>query len=254
MQKLCRALGTYLVIWVVGLTAGTVFWLFVALRLIKIEGYWKTWWAIYQGNHALLSNHPTMRDPLFFVLMWWPWCILLPHKFFIWSLPGKNYFRDFMLKCFGKENGREFPEWMYPIFHCVPVERDGSNWREVLRETKSWLKLGRTFVIFGERGRTGSRPRSADAPEVVFIYSEDGSRKIRTIEAALIKAAANAGASFSTVWIDMPFWEEDDSFGLRTWLREWHQVTITFSDSYLPDPELKADALNTDVAQRILTT
>jgi|GEM_PF-4901161 len=266
MQRLFRAIGTWLIICIVGLTAGTIFWLLVLFGRIKIKGYWKTWRAILRGNHVILSNHPSMRDPFLLILMWWPWALILPHKFFIWNLPGKNYFGDLMeflsevrfigaiIKRLSGENWHVFPEWAYVMIHSVPVMRDKSNARDVLRETKSWLKRRRTFVIFGETGRTGSKPWGPNAPPVEFVYSNDDNRKIRQIDAALIKAAAGVGAAATTVWIDMPFWEEDPSFGLGTWLRNGHIVTITLSDSFKLDKAMKAAAMNVEIGHRILAT
>lgn len=236
---------------IIGTICGAIFWTFAALGLIRIKGYWKTWRAIYQGKHVIISNHPSMRDPFLLMLMWYPWCLIMPHSFFVWNLPGKNYFTDFMLRYFGNRNWKEFPEWIYPLIHCIPVARDGSNGKQVITKTKAKLRSKQTVVIFGEMGRTSSPSRDEGAPEVKFVYSEDKTRKIRTIESALIKAITGVGATCSTVWIDMPL---DPGFGLGAWLSERHRVTITFSDSYTPDGSMRAKLLNADVESRILAT
>lgn len=240
MQTFFRAIGTYLIICIVGLIFGTIFWLFVAVRLIKIKGYKKTWWAIYRGNHIIISNHPSMRDPLLMILMWWPWCLIMPHRFFLWNLPGKNYFEDIC---------SYFPEWIYELIHCIPVDRTGLNWREVIASTKSKLKRKQTVIIFFEEGRTNSTPRKKSKSNKPFLFNADGTRKIRTPESALIKVAAGVEATCNGAWIELKI---GPGFGLISWVKHWDCVTISFGDIYTPDRHHKATMLNAEAANKVL--
>jgi hypothetical protein len=253
MQNLIRDIVTWLVICIVGIIAGPLFWLFVLLGLIRVQNYWSTFWAIKRGNLEIVSNHPFMWDPLLFIAMWWPWCLFFPRRFLLWNLPGWNYFDDILMSL-TKGRWVKFPEWIYPIIHCVPVDRDGVNFKEVLRKAKQVLKEGRTLVIFAEMGRTGSKPRNQPDTDVEFVYSDDGQRQVRPFTAAVTKFAANEETCFITVWAEVSFWKESPGFGLRTWLQGRHCVTITFSDSYKPDLNLRGSDLKADTQKRVLHT
>jgi 1-acyl-sn-glycerol-3-phosphate acyltransferase len=185
--------------------------------------------------------------------MFWPACIFFPRKFLLWNLPGKNYFDDILKKIPGKQS-RHLPQWIYQIIHCIPVDRDGENRKEVLKKATCVLEEGFTLVIFGEMGRTGSKPRNQPDAAVEFVYSDNGQRQVRPFTAALIKLAANEETDFITAWTKVLFWKESPGFGLKTWLQGRHCVTITFSDSYKPDLNLRGSDLKADTQKRVLHT
>jgi 1-acyl-sn-glycerol-3-phosphate acyltransferase len=252
MQNTGRNILAWLVICIVGPIAGLIFLLFKCRGLIKIEGYWATFWDILEGNLVIISNHPTMRDPLVYVGMWWWACIIFPRKFLVWNLPGKNYFDD-VLSSLTRGTWTNFPEWIYPIIHCIQVDRSGGNNKDVIRKANQVVTNGHTLIIFGETRRTGSQDRNNPEAEIIFNYNKDGSRQIQPFTAAVIKTTANKGARFIVAWKNYDNWRIDPGFGLKTWWKDKHQVTINFGRSYYPDKTLKAAELLLDTQQRVLS-
>lgn len=253
MKNLLRTMLTWLVCIVIGPIVGVIFLVFWARGMIWIEGYWKTFWAILRGRLLIVSNHPVMQDPLVYVGLWWWACILYPPKFLIWNLPGRNYFDDLLGKV-SRDKWKHFPKWIYPIIHCIPVDRGGENLMEVIRKSNQVISAKRTLLVFGETRRTGSRDRNDPGAEIEFTYSKDGSRQIQPCTAAVIKTSTKKKARFITAWISVPFWKENPDFGFKTWWKGRHLVTVTFSDSYVPDPKLKSPQLLKQTQQRVLET
>jgi hypothetical protein len=156
MQNTGRNILAWLVICIVGPIAGLIFLLFKCRGLIKIEGYWATFWDILEGNLVIISNHPTMRDPLVYVGMWWWACIIFPRKFLVWNLPGKNYFDD-VLSSLTRGIWTNFPEWIYPIIHCIQVDRSGGNNKDVIRKANQVVTNGHTLINLVRRGEQAAR-------------------------------------------------------------------------------------------------
>jgi len=185
--------------------------------------------------------------------MWWWACMLFPRRFLIWNLPGKNYFDDILTKI---SRGRytKFPLWLYPIMHCVPVDRGGGNLREVIKQSNKVITAGHTLVVFGETRRTGSKDRNNPTADIVLISNEDGSRQVQPFTATVIITTANKNARFVDAWLDVPFWKENPGFSFRTWWTGRHVVTVTFGDSYSPDKKLSGAELQAVVQKRVLST
>jgi len=170
----------------------------------------------------------------------------------VWNLPGTNYFDD-MLSKLTRGIWTKFPQWIYPIIHCIPVDRTGENHKEVIKKANQVVMNGRTLIIFGETRRTGSRDRNDPDAEIVFIYNPDASRQMQPFSAAVIKTTAKKNARFIVAWIDYSNWRNDPGFGLKAWWKGKHQITISFGKSYHPDTNLSLAKLLLNTQQQVLS-
>ena len=228
-----RPIRAYWMMLLLGTLCGMIFWILWIFQLIKIRSYWRTMWKLFWGNHAIFSNHPSMKDPFMLLGPAWPWCIFFPNQYWSWSAPDVQYFKSLAL-------------WAYPLIRAIPVDRKNKNGREVVKWFSWAFQSKRNLIIHPEEGRTSSLSRDPNAPPTEYVYSSDRARKIRKItKVTTLRLVIKHGTEITPTYIDMPHSPGFGHWGLKT-------STINFGQPYYPNGELTDNELLRDLEIRIL--
>lgn len=249
MKNVWNSVLVYLVILTLGTIGGLLFWFFQLLGLIRVEGYWKLWREVYEGNHIIAANHPTLLETAIIPMMFWPFAIVMPNRFFLWSVPDGALFPKWL-------------NWLYDAGHCIKVMRVKTKNpneikianRKAVKEIVRVLQSPATVTMHPEGGRTSSEFKGDKIPEKRYGECSKTGIKIRRITTGVPEVALLAKARISPVWIDIPFSSEQNGFreAFWTWIRRWDTVTLKVRDSYIPNRELSPYDRNKELASRLL--
>ena len=226
-------LGSYVVTWTFGNVLGAIFWLLVALRIIRIRGYKNAMRAVRHGGVIIAANHPSLLETFLIPLVFWP-RFLFNHRFYVWSAPDIALFPTGL-------------KWLYVLLHCVTLDR--TNPRQSVAGVKQiteLLQAGRTIVIHPEGGRT--------------IKGDDfrrfGGRKVRRIRTLVPKIAERVGAHImpAYVWmrrVDRPlsFWDGI----VRLFRRDRTPIVISFARTYRVRSPMQLNVENEKLEKKILS-
>ncbi len=241
MQKLWRSLGAYGVICTLGTIGGLLFWFFYAIGLIRVKGYWKLWREVYRGNHIIAANHPTLLETVILPMMFWPFALIMPKRFFVWSVPDGALFPSWL-------------QWLYNISHCVKVDRANKGNTSAVKTMLKVLRSSATLVVHPEGGRTDSPVRGKDVPHKPFGVNPERGTKIRRIQSRVPDIAAQTRARISPVFIDVPFKNKSNGFkkALWVWVTGLYRITLRVGDAYTVDDKADFHQNNKELARRIL--
>jgi len=138
--------------------AGILLWsIFSLLKLLKRIQilHWERF-PHWQGNIILVSNHPSLVEPLLLPVLFFREFFFHPFRFKPWSTPDKkNYYDPW------------YWFWIRPV--SIPIDRtDKIGELKTLFKMRNTLKSGGVLILFPEGGRTFKGEE--------FLYSEKGNR------------------------------------------------------------------------------
>ena len=128
-------------LWIVGMSGGIIFLLFVAIGRIKIRGWKNIKSASTRRGKLIVSNHPSLCEP-----------VVLPFLLLLEALSDK---KGVPISVADKINYYQKP-WFAPFrIFCLPIER--GNPKEELKAVGEMIKLlreGKSLILYPESGRT----------------------------------------------------------------------------------------------------
>jgi len=179
VDKTIKKIELLVIMYTIGLLIGVLFYLLKSLGRIRIL-YWERF-PRRQGNLIVVSNHPSLVEPILLPALFFREYILHPFKLTPWSIPDKTNYYD-----------RWYWFWVRP--RAIPVDR--GNKREELKaffKMKKVLASGGKIVFFPEGGRTFKGEE--------FFYSKEGKR-IRTLKEGAGLLVMKTGATVLPVWVE----------------------------------------------------
>jgi len=183
MKKIINLVVFLTVIYSVGIVLGLI------LFLLKITGRIKVLhperFPRRKKSFLLVSNHPSLADPIVVLYLFFPDMLFHPLKFTPFHTPDKNNFYN-----------PWYFFWIRPF--SISINRNSENSESggivsFLRRMKRFLENGKRIILFPEGGRTykGSE----------FCYSEKGKR-IRKLTDGVGWLAVNTGVPVVPVWME----------------------------------------------------
>jgi len=171
-------------VYIIGCFLGIMLLVLRGLRIWKIEGLENLPTLEEKGDRGLLlvSNHPSLLDPLVLIGFFFPWYAFSPLRYGPWNMAEqKNYRRGLFAL-------------MEP--RLVFLDRDDpSSGMKSFRKAKGLLEGGSIFILFAEGGRTFK-----GIPKELIL--ETNGRKIRPFNAGAGLLATQTDAITVPVWID----------------------------------------------------
>lgn len=214
VQVWVQVLG-YMVVWTLGVIGGVLFWLLVLCGRIRIQGYWRAVGEVWRGRLIIAANHPSLGEPALIALMFFPWYLIAPWRFFVWSVPDRRLVTPAL-------------RWLFTLGRCIAVDRSARRHnRAASRDIPAVLATGGVVVIHPEAGRT-----STEALGRPII--EWGNRQLRTLRSGAPSLALRAGARILPLWVagaQAVF--PRAGFPLRF---DREVVTFSFGRAYQPTP------------------
>lgn len=178
MKKIKNAVIFLLFAYPLGIFIGVVFWLSVFLRITKVHG-WKNF-PSWQGKVLVVSNHPSLLDPIILVGLFFHQFFLRPFKYGPWNMAEQKNYGGWLF---------------YPArTRLILIERE--NRRSKARgfiQAKNILNSSGVMIIFPEGGRTSSGGS--------FLVSKRGNR-IRRFNSGFARIAIETGATVLPVWVE----------------------------------------------------
>ncbi len=208
MRKIFDQLFLLVMVYTVGLLLALLFLLFKVFKVIKISHPERL--PYKQGNLIVISNHPSLLEPILLPVMFYREYLRHPFRLTPWSTPDKKNF------------GGRFWLWAKP--RMIPVDRNNND--EALKTFSMMKKVVNTngiLILFGEGGRTFKGER--------FLYSQRGKR-IRVLEKGIALLTLKTSAEILPIWVEgtdnffpNTLWIDDkeSSFPLP---RFWKKITI----------------------------
>jgi 1-acyl-sn-glycerol-3-phosphate acyltransferase len=136
-----------------------------------------------KGNLIILSNHPSLVEPILLPVMFYKNYLLHPLKLIPYSTPDKKNYYD-----------RWYWRWL--LKHVtIPIDRSNPQERSTaFRAMVKILKSDGTIIVFGEGGRTKKGTH--------FFYSPLKRKRIRPLQEGVASLIRKTGASVLPVWVD----------------------------------------------------
>ncbi len=195
-----------LAIYTVGLLLALFLYLLRISKRVKIE-HWECF-PNYTGNLIVVSNHPSLLEPILLPVLFFKEYLSHPFKFRPISTPDKTNYYD-----------RWYWHWLLK-YAAIPIDRDNRRERfRALFQMKKLVNSGGILILFPEGGRTAKGEK--------FLYSKKG-RKIRFLKRGVGSLVSKTNSSILYIWVDgtekvMPIIPER----LYTYPRIWKsQITI----------------------------
>ncbi len=212
----------------IGFLVGVLLYLLKGLRRIRIS-HWERF-PRRQGNLLVVSNHPSLVEPILLPALFFREYFFHPFKLTPWSIPDKTNYYD-----------RWYWFWSRP--RAIPVDR--KNKRAELKaffKMKKVLISGGRIVFFPEAGRTFKGEE--------FFYSKEGKR-IRTLKEGAGLLVMKTGAAVLPIWVegtDKVLPNSRDKL-YHCFPRLWKKVTIKIGEP------LKFEKTNQEeITQKLVTT
>ena len=221
-------LGT---VYTIGILMGLLLYLLKFLGTIKISGWEK--FPHGRGNLIVISNHPSLLEPILVPALFFKDYIFHPFKLSPWSTPDKTNYYD-----------RWYWFWLRP--RAIPIDRtDKRAELKAFFKMKKILSSGGRIVFFPEGGRTF---KGND-----FFYSQKGKR-IRTLKEGAGLLIAKTKALILPIWVEgtdqvLPNSPDPEKL-YYTFPRIWKKITIKIGDP------LKFEEGNQkeEITQKLVTT
>ena len=180
MQKIIDLVVFLIVIYSVGVVLGLAFLLLKVTGRIKVlhpERFPR------KESFLLVSNHPSLADPIVVLYLFFPDMLFHPLKFTPLHTPDiKNFYNPWYFF------------WIRPFSIPIDRNREGGS-VSPLRRMQRFLENGKRIILFPEGGRTNSKEG------VKFLYSKKGKR-IRELTQGVGWLAVNTGVPVIPVWIE----------------------------------------------------
>ncbi|OGY91655.1 MAG: hypothetical protein A3B31_03005 [Candidatus Komeilibacteria bacterium RIFCSPLOWO2_01_FULL_53_11] len=133
------------------------------------------------GALIVASNHPSLWEPIILTMLFFPRCLLYPHRRLPWSTPSTKTYYDWWFL---------FP--LHPRFIMVP-RTDQSRILAAFRQMIAIIRNGERLIIFPEGGRT-YRGNS-------YQYGANG-RRIRGLKSGIEKLVKLTSVPVLPVWVE----------------------------------------------------
>lgn len=177
-----RIIGTIVYLGVtypLGILLWLIFCLLKLLKRIQVL-HWERF-PHWQGNLILVSNHPSLVEPLLLPVLFFREFLFHPFKFKPWSTPDKkNYYDPW------------YWFWIRPV--SIPIDRtDRRGELKTLFRMKDILKSGGVLILFPEGGRTFNGKE--------FLYSERRNR-IRILKEGIGWLVMKTEPLVVPIWIE----------------------------------------------------
>ena len=225
MKKIIKTIVFLGMTYIYGSFSGVLFHLFRTLGIIKVLYYER--FPRYQGNLILVSNHPSLLEPLLLPALFFPEYILYPRRLTPWSAPDKKNYWD-----------KWFYFWMKP--RAIPIDRGNRNGElKALFQMKEILRLGGRIILFPEGGRTFKGTN--------FLYSRMR-KKLRELKNGIGWLVSRTEAVVVPVWIEGT--ENVLPNNKFPFLRVWRKITIKIGQP-LEFPESPENNAKEKITQRI---
>ena len=208
----------------IGILLGSLFYLLKTLGTIQIL-HWERF-PKKPANLILISNHPSLVEPILLPALFFRGYIFHPFKFTPWSTPDRSNYYD-----------RWYWFWTRP--RAVPVDRKDK--REELKaffKLKEILTSGGTVVFFPEGGRTFKGEE--------FFYSQKG-KKLRMLKEGTGLLVTKTQATVLPVWVEgtedvLPNSPDPDKL-YYTFPRIWKKMIIKIGEPLKFDPSNKKEEI-----------
>lgn len=229
-----RKFNLWLATYVIGPILGVIFCLLEAVRIIKFHNFNR--YPIWEEKLIIISNHPSLLEPVILPLMGFPW-MNFPWVFSpLWLRikPSLNWAREFREEFFltkklipvSVPDKRNYYDKVYMGLIRglnIPVKRDGTakDRMSTVLALKEVLDQGGRIILFPEGGRTYKAKEKIKNPK--------GKELGRLKEGAAL-LALQTGAKIVPVWV-----EGSDKFlpnGRFFFPRFWNRITITIGNPF----------------------
>lgn len=255
MKKFNLWLATY----VIGPVLSVVICLLEAFRIIKFQHFNR--YPIWEEKVIVISNHPSLLEPVILPLMGFPW-MNFPWVFSpLWLRikPSLNWAREFREEFFltkklipvSVPDKRNYYDKAYMGLIRelnIPVKRDGtaSDRMATVLALKEVLEQGGRIILFPEGGRTYKAKEKIKSPK---------GRALGKLKEGAALLAILTGAKIVPVWIEgSDKFLPNDKFPLP---RFWHRITINIGKPFtLNKSNLSALSKSKDIrkaANQIIT-
>ena len=186
--------------------AGLVFWLFWLIGWIRIRGHKR--FPRHEGSVFLVSNHPSLWEPIVLTGLFFPQYLIHPIKYIPWNTPDQRNYVD---------------KWYWGIFRARFISVPRGKRRGELRalvELIKVLRVGGSVVLFAEGGRTGKGEK--------LICSRSG-KPMRELGCGVGRVICRTSCTVVPVWVD----GAEKVLPIGTWFpRVWRGMTITVGESF----------------------
>jgi len=218
------------VIYTIGSLLGGLLYLLKALKRIRIL-HWERF-PRKQGNLIIVSNHPSLVEPILLPVLFFRDYFFHPIKLSPWSIPDKTNYYD-----------RWYWFWVRP--RAIPVDR--KNKRAELKaffKMKNVLASGERIVFFPEGGRTF---KGKD-----FFYSPEKHKRLRMLKEGAGLLVAKTGATVFPIWVegtDKVLPNSPDKL-YHCFPRIWKKMTIKIGEPL----SFEGNKQKEEITQKIITT
>ena len=225
-------------------TIGTLFGVLVLfLRIIGVIRVlnWDRFPKYHQNpelfKHGLIvvSNHPSLLEPLLVSALFFSQCIIHPFKLSPWNIPEeKNYKRWY---------------WQWANVRIIWLNRENSKKaRQTFIKVKDTVNSGGIVVIFPEGGRTFKREK---------LYSRTGNKQIAILQEGIGLLIRKTDAPVLFIWVE----GSDEFFPNTIWIegkrsrfpfpRFWKKITVKIGPTVRFE-KVSKEEITQQVAARLL--
>jgi 1-acyl-sn-glycerol-3-phosphate acyltransferase len=180
MEKIGQAIIFLGFTYPLGILIGIIFWLFRFLGIAKVRG-WENF-PKWQGRVVVVSNHPSLLDPIILIGLFFPQYLVRPFKYGPWNMAEKSNYGNLLF-------------WLMRPRLILIKRGDRRSELKGLISAKNALNAGGVMFLFPEGGRTSSAK-----PGEVLLASAAG-QKIRRFKPGCAWLAKETGALVLPLWV-----------------------------------------------------
>jgi len=258
-----RKFNLWLVTYVLGPILGVIICLLEAVRIIRFSHFNR--YPIWEEGLIIVSNHPSLLEPVILPLMGFPW-MNFPWVFSpLWLRikPSLGWAREFRKEFFlqkklipvsvpDKKNYYDKAYMGLIRGLNIPVRRDGTakDRMSTILALKRVLKQGGRIILFPEGGRTYKAKEKVKSPK---------GRELGRLKEGAALLALQTGARIIPVWV-----EGSDKFlpNSKPYIpRFWRRITINIGNPFYLDEPVTTESFrerrktaNHRIAQSLLET
>ncbi len=178
-EGLLEKITAILVFYAIGVLLGIIFYFLKALRRIKVVNR-----KNFPHNHEnliVVSNHPSLLEPILLPCLFFREYIFHPLKFSPWSTPDKKNYYD-----------QWYWFWLRP--RAIPIDRNDTRGEiKAFFLMKEVLKSGGILILFPEGGRTYKGEE--------FLLSQGGKR-IRLFQDGVGHLVLKTNCRILPIWVE----------------------------------------------------
>ncbi|MFA4872014.1 MAG: lysophospholipid acyltransferase family protein [Patescibacteria group bacterium] len=179
MEKAINLIVFLAITYPLGIILGVIFHILRILKVISVLHWGR--FPHWQRKIILVSNHPSLLEPVLLPLLFFREYLFYPLKFVPWSTPDQKNFYD-----------PWYWFWLRP--RMIPIDRSSERKElQSLFQMKRILNSGGIIILFAEGGRTYLGES--------FLYSQKGKR-IRILKGGLGWLVLKTKATVLPVWIE----------------------------------------------------